>query len=93
MKITVTINDKQFAANKPHEKSTCVEASTTCPSCKATPLQVQGNGNSVESRDTYRADARCLACGETIGVIRAKVSTLFGIEEDEHVLNGRCRVY
>ena len=56
-------------------------------------MQVQGNGESVESRDTYRADAHCLACGETIGVLRVKMSTIFGIEEDKRVLNGRCRVY
>jgi hypothetical protein len=93
MKITLTIGDKKLIARRPHDQSTFVEVNAACPRCKIEPMQVQGNGNSIESRDTYRADARCLACGETVGTLRVKVSTIFGIEEDDRVLNGRCRVY
>ena len=93
MKITLTIGDRKLAASRPHGQSTFVEVNTICPRCKSEPLQVQGDNNSIESRDTYRADARCLSCGETIGVLRVRVSTIFGIEEDGRVLNGRCRVY
>lgn len=32
-------------------------------------------------------------CGAELGTMRARVSMIFGIEEDERVLNGRARVY
>jgi hypothetical protein len=39
-----------------------------------------------------RAEGYCLACREYVDQIRARMSTVFGLE-DERVLNGRCRVY
>lgn len=62
-----------------------------CPKCNA--IKVRGGGKSRESDDTWRADAYCLECREPRGMLRVRVDTLFGIEEDERVLNGRCRVY
>ena len=67
-----------------------------CPRKGERPLRVVGSGREIDPEnrhDTYRADGHCTACGGNVGVIRAKVSTLFGIEEDERVLGGRARVY
>lgn len=70
----------------------------TCPGCRASPFGVRGAGMCVEGpsgerRDTYAARASCTACGAPCGVLRAVVSTLFGIDEDNAVLCGRPRVY
>lgn len=63
-----------------------------CPHCEAEPFKAQGRGMSHD-HDTYYAQARCLGCDKAVGQIELHVSTVFGIEEDERVLNGRCRVY
>lgn len=64
-----------------------------CPSCKA-PLRAKGtDGPQLRDRDTYSSRAVSTCCGEAVGTICAQVSTIFGIEEDERVLHGRCRVY
>jgi hypothetical protein len=54
---------------------------------------IAGKGKRIATRDTYEADAFCVGCGEQVGVLRAKVETIFGLEEDEAVLNGRWKVY
>lgn len=65
-----------------------------CPSCAATPLKIVGRGRTIEGHDTYVSPAVCVACDDEIGTIRARVSTLFGLSEDEAVLvHGRARVY
>lgn len=50
-------------------------------------------GTMRRGHDTYTAEAVCCACGATTGSLVLKVSTIFGIEEDERVCNGRARVY
>ena len=64
-----------------------------CPHCEAYPFSVGGHGQHIHSHDTYAADASCIACGERVGVMYARVDTLFGLEEDEAIANGRARVY
>ena len=64
-----------------------------CPHCEAFPFSVGGHGKHIEGHGTYAADASCIACGERVGVLRARVETLFGLEEDEAMMNGRARVY
>jgi hypothetical protein len=90
----VTIDGKSHAA-KLAENNAFVTIEAPCPKCKAPkPLVVVGrDGSRHHDHDTYHADATCKKCGETIGDLRAKVSTIFGIEEDERVLHGRPRVY
>lgn len=98
MKITLTDRDgRVLVAKQPHEHAdrVIVEAGA-CAKCKLAPLVVRGLGMTIDpeaSHDTYRADAVCCGCDAPAGVLRVKVSTIFGIEEDERVLNGRCRVY
>lgn len=66
-----------------------------CPDCKASPFKVAGvAGSMTHDHDTYRADARCIACDKGFGKLVVEVSTIFGIEEDRAVLvHGRARVY
>lgn len=92
MKITLHMGGRTLAAKRPHKESDHVLVDAACPAC-AEPLRVRGRGNHVESHDTYAATAHCVACGAALGTIRVRVSTIFGIEEDERILNGRMRVY
>lgn len=65
----------------------------TCPACKASPARVGGAGITGNDHDHYFADGRCMVCDAPIGIIETKISTIFGIDEDEAVLEGRPRVY
>lgn len=60
-----------------------------CPAIEADgaplPLKVGGTGIKHHNHDTFFADAVALCCKKKIGTIETKVSTLFGIEEDEAV--------
>jgi len=68
-------------------------AACRCPSCER-PLFVRGDGRRVSRCDRYYvARGYCTECDALVGEIRAYPATLFGIEEDERVLNGRTRVY
>ena len=96
MKITVEIQGKRYAAKPPHDQALYVVVSGVdpCPGCKKEgPLEVQGAGKHIESRDTYAAVAVTRCCSRQIGTIRVMVNTIFGIEEDEAVQCGRWRVY
>lgn len=69
------------------------EASCACPECGAR-LVVHGDGPQVSECDRYYfARGSCVACGKHVGEIRAYPSTIFGITEDERVLNGAAKVY
>ena len=56
-----------------------------CPSTlvHGTGQRIKGEGYS----DTYESDVRCCNCGSRRGTLEAQVSTLFGLREDERVLN------
>lgn len=76
------------------ESGEFAEAKTHCPKCKVAPLGVHGRGKRIGDDDRhYVSDAFCHTCSERIGTIKAFPSTIFGLEEDERILYGRCRVY
>jgi hypothetical protein len=87
--VTLELPDGRRLKAHPFERFATVDA--PCGWCGS--MHVRGTGKSIESRDTYRADAVCFDCGASRGVLRVKVDTLFGLEEDEAVLHGRARVY
>lgn len=65
-----------------------------CPHCKGTPFKIGGAAMRPSADDkAYEADAACLNCMSAVGTLRAEMSTLFGVREDEAVLHGRPRVY
>lgn len=63
------------------------------PICECGSKSCAGHGRRIENRDTYAADASCLRCGKPVGIIRVRVNTLFGIEEDERVARMGVRIY
>lgn len=78
----------------PFPEAAYAEAEGACPCCADVPFKVAGKSphNAADDR-AYEATAECLRCRNTLGVLRVETSTLFGVTEDEAVLNGRCRVY
>ncbi len=95
MKITLRLDDSSIRpVHVPHDGADHAIADGACPSCKASPFRVQGSGNHVAADDrAYEAHGQCLTCSAWVGTIRAEVSTIFGIREDQAVLQGRPRVY
>ncbi len=65
-----------------------------CPGCKASPFLIAGHGaHRMPDDRTLKAGMRCVACGDPVGWCYWRPDTVFGLEEDERVLNGRPRVY
>lgn len=94
MKITLKLpNGSVRQVPTPADGATSVHVPGKCPSCGASEFRVSGGEQSIDGHDTYAAPARCLDCHARVGQLRVKVNTLFGLEEDERVLNGRARVY
>lgn len=104
MKITVQIGDTHWKAHLPYDGAAhvVVDDYVQCPNCGWRPptvlgiltgIKVHGRHQRIESRDTYRSEAISICCDQVVGVIRVQMSTIFGIEEDERVLNGPWRVY
>ena len=93
MIITLHLPDgRALPGTLPYPGAKHVLVATSCPACGNHEIPAQG-GETTHTHDTYEAPARALCCGAAIGKLRVKVSTIFGIAEDEAVLNGRCRVY
>jgi hypothetical protein len=94
VRITCEVNGKVLSCCAPHAACAHVEADVDCHGCERKgPLEIVGTGNVVRGFDTYTTQAKTLCCGAVLGELRVTVSTIFGIEEDERVLNGRARVY
>jgi deoxycytidylate deaminase len=95
MVITIELPDGSKAqATLPYDGADHVVTTLPCPHCKAEPLKARVDGSVQRAHDTYTtATTVTLCCEKKLGPMVAKVSTIFGIEEDERVLNGRCRVY
>jgi hypothetical protein len=92
MKVTFTVDNVEHTCSVPYEGAAFVLVDGwACPTCKRS--GVAGRNQRIESHDTYASDAGCADCKVVVGVLRVQLSTLFGLEEDERVLNGRCRVY
>lgn len=94
MNLSITIDDQQHSIENVDSSSAQVKGMECCPRCKAKgPVRVAGKNLRIESHDTYASDGLALCCMKRLGTIRAVMSTIFGLEEDERVLNGRPRVY
>lgn len=93
MRIHLIIGERRIKATLPYEGCDHVTIDEPCPSCEhESPAKLRGRGH-YHSHDTHHATAVALCCGVAVGKIEVRVSTIFGIDEDERVLNGRCRVY
>lgn len=85
--------DGAVALRPYHDADHVIVGGGTCAACGAAPLKARGRGDVTHTHDTYSCSGMCLCCGADVGTIKYKVDTIFGIEEDERVLKGRCRVY
>jgi hypothetical protein len=56
-------------------------------------LKISGTGIDRTTHDTYYAPAVAQCCRRRIGTIETRVSTVFGITEDELVLGGPWKVF
>jgi len=93
MKITLHKDDGGiFVGKLAFREAESVDFKTLEAHCGGEYLTVRGGDPTVDY-DTYTSKAVCAVCGEHLGTLKVKVSTLFGIEEDQRVLNGRARVY
>lgn len=90
MIVTLTLPDGSVVDCVPVR--TYAIAECACP-CGEARLMVTGRGQFNESHDTRAADAFAKCCNRRVGMLRVKFETLFGIEEDDAVLNARARVY
>ena len=91
MKITIVVGDGRHVATLPYAHAAHAEI-VACPHCGDAPGKVAGSGVTHHDHDTYYARGAMLCCGATVA-IETKTETIFGIDEDERVLHGRCRVY
>ena len=91
MTITVTIAGKSYPAAPPYPTAPFADVGGGWK-CTCGSSQVSGRGMHHD-HDTYRAVGHCSDCGVEVGTIAAKVSTIWGIDEDNVVLHGRARVY
>lgn len=94
MKVWLKMLGKKFVARVPEHGAMAVEVNAPCPACGTCPMFVKGTtGPRIKNNDTYVSDAVCTKCGDEVGELYAQVDTLFGIEEDERIRNGRWRIY
>ena len=91
MKIKLIVDGKPHHAYLPYHEAPCAEVEDWTCACGHN--RVRGTGKSIDGRDEYVAAAVCNACSAPAGELRVTMNTIFGLEEDEDVLNGRCRVY
>lgn len=63
-----------------------------CPACGSLAPAVRGTGITHHDHDTYYARGLARCCGVEV-CMETKVDTIFGIDEDQRMLNSRYRVY
>ena len=78
----------------PYSGAPFVETEGSCLICETTPLQIRGNAREqLVEHDRITAPAHCSFCLGHVGKLVVVFSTIFGLEEDARILNGRARVY
>jgi hypothetical protein len=92
-KLVLVMGNRKIRLKQPEEGVAKVEVpKEVCPHCKEN-LVVAGGGKRIKNHDTYAAPAVCLACNHWVGELELKVSTLFGLEEDERVFSMGFKIY
>lgn len=90
---TLRTDGRRIVAQLPYANADHVVVDMACPSCAHdAPLKLRGR-NQYHDHDTYHATAVALCCRTAVGKLEVKVSTVFGIDEDERVTRGPWRVY
>ena len=93
MKITLTTNEgRRLVGSLAFPEAEQVDFKLADAHCGGEHLTARGGDPTIDY-DTYTSKAVCAVCGDHLGTLTVRVNTLFGIEEDQRVLNGRARVY
>ena len=95
MKITIKQhNGGTRSLRQPYEGADYLIASNGDPTCYrcGTVFKLRVPRYRTE-HDRYIGAGRCVSCDADLGTVTVRVDTIFGIEEDRRVLDGRCRVY
>lgn len=93
MKIHLHVTDTDVReCTLPYPTAEYVCPTGTCPHCGQADWQVSGGAKTI-GHDTITAPAATGCCRKPVGKLVVTVGTIFGIEEDERVCHGRCRVY
>jgi hypothetical protein len=102
MKITVQVNGKALVARPPYADAEYVTIEATCPTPDCDNgkeamdegrMSVRSDTRRLVDDSAYEGEAYCNHCRTPIGEMRTEIATIFGIEEDERVLNGPWKVY
>lgn len=99
MKIRVTdLQGRAYKASQPYPGALYVKTEMKCPHCGEENMNVAGMEKHIDPEarhDTYKAKAIHYAteCGKTVGTIRCKVNSFFGLEEDEAVFRMGIKIY
>lgn len=107
MKIYLKVKEgPRRECKQPYENARHVLAAGRCPKCDdylcdpaagiafVEHFKVAGGTPNASSDDrAWECTAVCLACNAVVGTLRVEPGTLFGVSEDERVLNGKWRVY
>jgi hypothetical protein len=93
MKPILKMKGRTFKVKVPYEGASYADVpDVKCPLCNED-LTVQGTGKRIKNYDTYEAGAICVKCKKLVGELQVKVSTFFGLEEDERVFSMGIKVY
>ena len=94
MKVYLLENGRKTICTITYKDASHVVLKGSCPQCGDAVCKLQGTGKRPSSDDqAWEADAVAACCHKHVGTLRVETSTMFGVREDEVVLNGRCRVY
>lgn len=93
VRVSVKIGNEARSSSLP-ESEKWIDVDGRCSSCGRGEFRVIGDihRQRVGSHEVT-APALALCCGQEVGEVFVELDTIFGLEEDARVLNGRCRVY
>ncbi len=93
MKIELRREGKRYQCKREHSDSRAVDVQgdVTCDR-RGSALRIY-SPEAIKGHNTVEGRAFSQCCDEPVGRLIVIFETLFGLEEDERVLDGRCRVY
>jgi hypothetical protein len=92
MKIIHESDGVEHECTLPYDGCVWVETPAAC-GCGAFPSRIRSDGYDT-GHDFVRGAAYCFDCKLERGHLRVEFSTVFGLEEDDRVINhSRCKVY
>ena len=89
-----TPDGETIALQEPYQSAPCAIPQIDGPECPACGEALRVRCPNYETTGATAAGAAvCGVCDAHVGQLTITFNTIFGQEEDQRVLNGRCRVY